>query len=187
MEHKLFESLYRVRNMRERNGKVIFLDIDGVMNSAALKRAKQGDVFDDQPCDPHVSALNKIIELTGADIVLSSTWRTEMHTMGWNRYFSAIGIKGWVRGKTPKLGTLRGTEVACWLLEQQSRYQHYHNKDDFVSEWVVLDDDGDGEHQSVLDRWYIIDTHKGLQEKDIQPIIDILNRPAGALQVLEAV
>ena len=67
--------------------KVIFLDIDGVMNSEehalelrdlmmAGKIEKDAYYHDwDLPCPKALEALNKIIKATDAKIVLSSTWR----------------------------------------------------------------------------------------------------------------
>ena len=51
--------------------KVIFLDIDGVLNDFT----KSGDIWDDTPRDIHLRCLKNIVDETGAEIVLSSTWR----------------------------------------------------------------------------------------------------------------
>jgi HAD domain in Swiss Army Knife RNA repair proteins len=59
--------------------KIIFLDIDGVMNSQRFytnsikgnRRDEYGDLFDPLSA----SLLNKLIKETGAKIVISSTWR----------------------------------------------------------------------------------------------------------------
>mgnify|MGYP001563591591 CR=1 FL=1 len=51
---------------------ILFLDIDGVLNSTTCaQRFKTFDTFGPE----NVAALNRILELTGADIVISSTWR----------------------------------------------------------------------------------------------------------------
>lgn len=61
--------------------KVIFLDVDGVLNDdlaykAALNNPDK-DTFDDSdnPTDEHLKQLKEIVEETGAKIVLSSSWR----------------------------------------------------------------------------------------------------------------
>jgi hypothetical protein len=52
--------------------KVIFLDIDGVLNSVETSEVFQGFVGID---DKLVSKLRKIVRATGAKIVLSSSWK----------------------------------------------------------------------------------------------------------------
>ncbi|MCI8729765.1 MAG: hypothetical protein HFH59_08385 [Lachnospiraceae bacterium] len=51
--------------------KVIFLDVDGVLNDDGPERNDQGIVID----QGYIRNLNKIIEKTGAEVVLSSSWR----------------------------------------------------------------------------------------------------------------
>lgn len=50
--------------------KVIFLDIDGVLNDEGL-RYDEGHIIDNQ----FVLNLRRIIDKTGAEIVLTSSWR----------------------------------------------------------------------------------------------------------------
>ncbi len=105
--------------------KIIFLDIDGVLNN------------DDTPgefiCwDPNlIKILNRIIEETGAKIVLSSTWR--------KIEYRCDAIKNDMKinyiGKTPILWKKRGIEIQEWLDE---------NPD--VEKFVILDDDSDMVH-----------------------------------------
>ena len=52
--------------------KVIFLDVDGVLNSVDTSEVFQGFVGID---DKLVSKLRKIVRATGAQIVLSSSWK----------------------------------------------------------------------------------------------------------------
>ena len=50
--------------------KLIFLDVDGVLNSAEWLETNQGEI------DPaKVRLLKQMIDATGAKVVLSSTWR----------------------------------------------------------------------------------------------------------------
>lgn len=66
------------------NKKVVFLDIDGVMNDeeTILKLIHENPNINDDDClhsdypsEQHLLQLKKIIDETGADIVLSSSWR----------------------------------------------------------------------------------------------------------------
>lgn len=55
--------------------KIIFLDIDGVLNSADhLDHTKHCNGYSDIS-PKKVKLLKKIVDRTGAEIVLSSTWR----------------------------------------------------------------------------------------------------------------
>ena len=56
--------------------KIIFLDIDGVLNSMAyFKNVKEEDGLK-EISDFHLQKLSKIYHKTRAEIVLCSTWRT---------------------------------------------------------------------------------------------------------------
>ena len=66
------------------NKKVIFLDIDGVMNDeeTILKMIHENPKVNDDNClrsdypsEKHLLQLKRIVDETGADIVLSSSWR----------------------------------------------------------------------------------------------------------------
>ena len=68
--------------------KVIFLDIDGVLNcqQAYINGSCEyvdGPGFKYQKCyPPSKELLNKLIEETGAKVVISSSWRKDgLHTM----------------------------------------------------------------------------------------------------------
>lgn len=101
---------------------IIVLDIDGVLfssnynlylNSKRKKdRDKDGWIFD-PVC---VANLNEIIELTGADIVISSTWRTA-GTKRLQEMFIRRGIKGTILGCTPIVFEYlnRGEEISYWF------------------------------------------------------------------------
>lgn len=153
--------------------KVIFLDIDGVLNLNRTERDQYGRLFH----DGFVGNLGTIIDRTGAKIVVSSTWR-----------FSGLGVmqEMWRDRKLPgdvvsithdlwtgKLndGCTRGDEIEHWL-----------NGND-VENYVILDDDsdmlddqmghiiltsGNTDHPDSLDGY-------GLTEKCALEAIDTLN------------
>ena len=64
--------------------KVIFLDIDGVMNDELAYKAWQENPDketledSDVPTDQHMAQLKRLVDVTGAEIVLSSAWRCSL-------------------------------------------------------------------------------------------------------------
>eukprot|EP00906_Rhabdomonas_costata_P034651 RCo048736 len=99
--------------------KVVFLDIDGVLHPVT-----GGECF--LPCC--MDRLRRIVETTGAQIVLSSSWRgipTNVDHV--NANLQEHGIPK-VIGKTSK-GSRRAHQIACWL-EHHPEVTHY----------VILDD-----------------------------------------------
>lgn len=108
--------------------KILFLDIDGVCNSAAFARqGKQGGILG---IDPVAAArVKRIIKETGCKVVLSSTWRLEEDTREQVRREVADFID-----VTPNMpGVYRGVEIAAWL------HGHYAEVDNYA----ILDDDSD--------------------------------------------
>lgn len=142
---------------------IIFLDIDGVLNSSEFVQAI-GDKWTMDEVDPKaVERLNKIVEATGAEAVISSTWR-RIHSLGFiKRVISNAGGKVSVIDDTPKLGGLRGGEIQKWLDENPG-----HDK------FVILDDNSDMEPLSnflVQTTW-----DWGLQDEHVERAIEILTK-----------
>lgn len=55
--------------------KILFLDVDGVLNSHDFSHeAKSGIIHPDK-----MELLNKVLRITGASVVMSSSWRYLMH------------------------------------------------------------------------------------------------------------
>jgi hypothetical protein len=180
--------------------RLLFLDIDGVMNSAAwydiknnntetakeyhekrnkLPRAER--ITDDNPCEPHISALNKL-DVPGLELVISSSWRSEMTWFGWDRFFGTLGINIPVTGKTDRLGGFRGTEVLNYLIEQRGKnmYDTYCNNNNPtipIDGFAVLDDDYDYAHNFIKSNWYCVNGDIGYTDSDIKGLTDILLKP----------
>ena len=68
---------HQLEREKMKSRKIVFLDVDGVLNSIPyLEAARSGKIKDEgEICSIHLQKLEEIIEKTGADIVLSSTWR----------------------------------------------------------------------------------------------------------------
>jgi len=120
--------------------KAIFLDVDGVLNNenhilklVELLGEKQyfqlhrdlGEMpFDYQSC----MLLHGLINKTGAEIILSSTWRLSPKHMEVLEKYTGLKIKD----KTPRLNTIRGEEIKQYLDEHEE-----------ITNYVILDDDSD--------------------------------------------
>ena len=112
--------------------KVIFLDIDGVLNTTR-SRYKNGM---DEITPELVRNLRGLLVYTGAKIVISSTWRLP-DVVGYDplvdRLESEFGMDPeCFVGQTPDLsmdGLLRGDEISSWLRDHPE-----------VTQYVILDD-----------------------------------------------
>ena len=123
--------------------KVIFLDIDGVLNHYYWYRKRKDKSNVSYPLsefDPKsVSYLNNITDTTGAKIIVSSSWRFYKDIINMLR---AAGVTGEIIGCTPDLsntyGSLcRGKEIDAVL-----------NKHTDIERYIIIDDDTDmDEHQ----------------------------------------
>lgn len=153
--------------------KVIFLDIDGVMNCYVqgfnweVRKDRVPMIHDDL-----VERLNRIVAETGAYLVLSSTWRL---ASDWHDTMNKAGITDRWLGRTPRkprpTGASfewceRGKEIWEWL-------RRHGSKD--VTRFCILDDDSDMlPHQ----KHFKTDILKGgLTEEIAQQVIAYLNAP----------
>lgn len=98
-----------------RISKLIFLDIDGVLNNGMSDVNQLYVVEEDLAI-----ILKRIIRATGKDstaIILSSTWRyTETTRMKLKKFFDSFGVPHFI-SCTPNLGTNRVDEILLWLKE----------------------------------------------------------------------
>lgn len=100
--------------------KVIFLDFDGVLNSAKYLEEKERFGFAIDPA--RMVLLKQIVDATDAKIVLSTSWREhwskdplQCDSTGEiiNSFFSEFGLQ--IFDKTPELSTKRENEIRSWL------------------------------------------------------------------------
>lgn len=158
--------------------KVIFLDIDGVLNNDYTKECVAGYTFVD---DEKILLLKEIIDQTGAKIVLSSTWRR-----GWEckeqiteptpsdvqdiRLFDALveKLKEYdieLMSYTEDFG-LRGEEIDKWLSEWRG---------ELIESFIILDDMGGAQlrpHSRFLVQTGFRD---GLMPNHVHKAIKLLN------------
>lgn len=142
--------------------KVIFLDIDGVMNSVATRPQDPRGLLDF--LDPvNVAVLNTIVQATGAVVVVSSSWRRTMPFPALQATFAAAGCVAEIVDITPTIDPhQRGLEVAAWLARQPEPPHRF----------VVLDDEFD--MPAFPDR--LVRTRKlhGLCARDLPAVLALL-------------
>lgn len=140
--------------------KIIFLDIDGVLNN--INRDDKHKCLDSSPCHFYsercVEQLNQLIEATGAKIVVSSTWRLGEDIFSMKQIIRNIGVKGEVIGMTESnlgRGSLRGNEIYVWCKQNSINDSSY----------VILDDDSDMLYWQ-RNNFINVDAFNGLTPKD---------------------
>ena len=137
--------------------KLIFLDFDGVL---VTRHTNYHSAY--TPC---MEALNRIVEATGAYVIVSSTWR-HFGLVACICYLDNWGFRGVVRGVTGGFRASRGEEIKEYLDEYDSMGLK-------VDKFVILDDDSDvGELTPYLVRTSLED---GLTMADAERAIAALS------------
>lgn len=141
--------------------KVIFVDVDGVLNSDDFIDSVKGK----QDIDiKTVLLLKRAIEETGAKIVMDTSFR---YTQSFLKVQEMLLQNGIMFDKTPFIDNERGKEIKQYLSEHRN-----------IEDYILLDDvafsDFDNELLSHLIKMDDTNTRgigKGLQKKDIEEII----------------
>ena len=151
--------------------KILFLDVDGVLNNNLTRTITfDGWCFVD---DYLVKRLKRIIDATGAKIVLSSTWRD-----GWNREDESKNepFFNQLRNKLKEYG------MEIWdALPMPMR----PSRGTAINEWFELHKDLNIESFVILDDWYDMGIYRdhliqisgsiGLTNEDVNEAISFLN------------
>jgi len=161
--------------------KIIFLDIDGVLNNAKWYKTDEFKSItnkDDDIChfDPKcVANLNKITSETNAKIVISSSWRMLKTREELVTLFERVGIKGEIIGETESLHykdtfkpVPRGLEILKWI-----RDNHYKLRTGFEN-YIILDDDVDM-LESQKEHFFNTNSEVGLTFEKIDEVIEFFN------------
>jgi len=159
--------------------KIIFLDFDGVLNSVEYMMFNKEEWNSGDSAgmvDPDaVALLNKLIEKTGAKVVVSSTWRLGHTAEELFEILKRKGFTGEVIGRTPSpffideenfVFSDRGHEIQKWLRSQKNMT---------IESFVILDDESDMVHlkpRLVQTTW-----KHGMNEDHINKAIAILEIP----------
>jgi hypothetical protein len=158
--------------------KLIFLDIDGVLNSGRWLASIPYKLLREQ--DPHVDRwvhmldpaavrlLNQIVERTGASIVVSSSWRYALDFERLVQVLRAGGVCGEIIGSTPGGKGIRGLEIEDWLNLSHLSYDAF----------LILDDDSDME--PLAHRLVKTTFSDGLRREHVERAVEMLNGGGGA-------
>lgn len=155
------------------NAKIIFLDVDGVLNHqlfynnraesiAQKKWDKEEDISNF--CPDSIALLNELTDTTGALIVLSAGMRFDHNLDGLQELFKRAGLTGTIISTTPSFLSVslkvngsesgytvpRGVEIDWWLREHGYRritWDEQKQKNIFcksaIKNYVIIDDDAD--------------------------------------------
>lgn len=168
--------------------KIIFLDIDGVLNnelwyrSENFRQGKDREEYELSQFDPRcVAHLNHLTLETNAKIVVSSSWRLGKTVEELQELFEKIGIEGEVIDKTPYLrfqknddydrSVPRGCEIKAWLESNKSILGDKMSK----VKYVILDDDSDMLYWQRKN-FVQTDPYCGLTSQGVFKAKNILNR-----------
>jgi hypothetical protein len=156
---------------------VIFLDIDGVLNSDHHYRTrKKPTTKEEHPyCEidlKSLNILNEVVKLTDSKVVVSSTWRRKNTLERLREIFTFVGSKFEIFDVTPIKGNMnrrygeviRGYEINEWLSNHPD-----------VKNYVILDDDQDFLEEQQPHFIHIRD-YNGLNNTHIEKIKNILNK-----------
>jgi len=140
--------------------KLIFLDIDGVMNHRDyMVRSRLHHL--QEFCPIAVRNLREIIKRTGAMVVISSTWRKFKDI---DKVMFCYDLDQYVVGKTPILeDEIRGKEIQ----------QYIDNSDFEVEQFIIIDDDAD--MGALLPRLIQCKGYSGLTDERREEAIEMLN------------
>lgn len=151
--------------------KVIFLDVDGVLNSykygeIPYMSRDEGYRFLDKQAFKYVKML---VVQSGAVLVLSSTWRYSFHkdlssdddmARGLIQALQVEGLS--LYDITPQIDMNRYEEIKEWLKQHPE-----------VDKYVILDD-SDYDWKDMGEVWIACNSQVGLTKKDVRKAIQIL-------------
>ena len=154
--------------------KIIFLDIDGVLNSRHTEETFMGTPF---VADEKILLLKEILDQTDAKIVLSSSWRK-----GWQLKDAGVtsGLDIWLfdtlkeklaeykielMSYTEDLGH-RGFEISRWLK---------NHTDEQIESYIVMDDAPSEALEPHSKRLVQTSMSEGLTHSEVEEAITLLN------------
>lgn len=151
--------------IRRKYSKIIFLDFDGVLcpynDSWNDNKDKYGALFGPR----NIENLKSIIDATGAEIVISSSWRGGISLWGLLKMWAKRKMPGKVVGVTPIINENKSSEIDKWL-------SHH-----ICHKYVIVDDMDFHQFAMHHHRYLVIcNGRKGLLEKNVQKVISIIGQ-----------
>lgn len=140
---------------------VLFLDIDGVLNSDCYQYGlAMGTPANDRFDPAAVATLNEITRRWTLKLVVSSSWRIMPDI---ERLLRAHGVHAEIIGGTPFRAGPRGNEISEWLADHPE-----------IVRFVILDDDAD--MGDLRDHLVQTDYRRGLLPEHIESVAAVLDR-----------
>jgi hypothetical protein len=149
--------------------RLLFLDVDGVLNGQT------------NGIEPElVARLNRIVEMSGCKVVVSSTWRLHYELPILQSMLNAAGFTGKLAGRTPKYMSCTEHLDAGWECDQAHRGHEIKTylRNAYPDEQptiVILDDGGDMEPygERLVQTQYDV----GLEDRHIERSLKMFEQP----------
>lgn len=158
--------------MEENRVKIIFLDIDGVLNSDEyFEKIKELNIhgIESEIDTNKIKLLKRAIDETKAKVVLISSWRYTRRAKELKEMLACYEI---YVDSTPFINHKRGLEIKKWLLDHPN-----------VEDYVILDDEiFDSYDEELMNKLIKISNGngynlgEGLLPKDVDKIIEKLGK-----------
>ena len=146
--------------------KCIFLDIDGVLNNSRTKTSILGYTGISNSL---IKRLAKIVKETGADIILTSTWK-EFWTEDDNEVYPYMAKK-FRQNKITIVGKTSGPHDRRGYVAINYAKRHGYDK------YIFLDDETfDYDELGLTDVLVLTDSNEGLTNKDVEIAIELLKK-----------
>jgi hypothetical protein len=106
----------------------LFLDIDGVIR------------IDGIWVNANINALNEILTITNAQIVLTSDWRKAYSLIEMNEIFESLGIKYKIIGFTPIISSVGQPPIDYLEATRAKEIESYRSDHAIVDNYAIVDD-----------------------------------------------
>lgn len=157
--------------------KVLFLDVDGVLNSNACRSELSGGGYLDEE---KVKLLSRVVRRTGSVVVLHSGWRfwfteamepARREAAGLLALLTKYGVG--LYGKTPDFSTPEVKKTKRFSLVKASEILSWLRNHDNVENYLVLNDLD--LHSKQLEKHQIrTDSETGFSDEDVSRAIELL-------------
>ena len=145
--------------------RVLFLDVDGVLNSARTPPDPARPGFAAWLDPVHLAPLNRILVATAARVVVSSSWRVGRSVDDLRTLLGNFGVAAPIVGMTPVLPQRpRAEEIAAWLDANP------------VAAYAIVDDDVVAEDGPLGERLVRTSMLRGLTDEHVAPLVALLGR-----------